>query len=129
MCIYGAISRDCDCHMNLTSLTSAPILHTDGRIGERTDYQFAYTIGHTGYMSTDITSSLLFEQQLAISTTKELFGSLEDPVDIQQPPPHVVDYWFDQLGLSLETSSSKNPSNATSSSPQLPMLDSTTYVR
>jgi len=79
-------------------------------------------------MSTDITSSLLFSSQPAISATNEPFESLGNPVDIQQPPPHVVDYWFDQLGLSLNSTSPENPSNARGSSFQYPLFDSTTYV-
>jgi len=79
-------------------------------------------------MSTDITSSLLFAREPAISATNEPFGSLGNLVDIQQPPPYVVDYWFDQLGLSLDSISSGNPSNAISSSLQYPLFDSTAYV-
>jgi len=128
MYICDAISRDCDCNMNSTRLPSAPILHAVARIGERIDCQYAYTIDHTGSLSTDITSGLLFARQPAISATNEPFEILGDPVDIQQPPPHVVDYWFDQLGLSLDPTSSENPSNATGSSFQFPLFDRTTYV-
>ena len=49
-------------------------------------------------------------------------------MDIQQPPPHVVNYWFDQLGLSLDHTSSENPPNAAGSSPQFPLFDGTIYV-
>jgi hypothetical protein len=79
-------------------------------------------------MSTDITSSLAFAKQPAISATSEPHESLGNPVNIQQPPPHVVDYWFDRLGLSLDSTSLENPSNATSSSFQFPIFDGTTYV-
>jgi len=109
-------------------LPSAPILHADAGNGEITDYQYARTMGRPGSMSTDITSSLLFARQPAISATNEPFRSLVNLVDIQQPPPYVVDYWFDQLGLSLDSISSGNPSNARGSSLQYPLLDSTAYV-
>jgi len=49
-------------------------------------------------------------------------------MDIQQPPPHVVDYWFDWLGLSLDTTSSENPSNATGYPFQFPPFDGINYV-
>jgi len=128
MCISDAISCDYDCYMNSTSSPPAPTLHADARNGEGINYQYPYTAGHVGSMSTDITSSLLFARQPAISATNEPFESLCNPVDIQQPPPHVVDYWFDQLGLSLDPTPSENSSNATSSSFQFLSFDSTTYV-
>jgi len=130
MCILDAIScdSDSDCHMNSTGLSPPPILHADARIGERTDCQYACTVDHTGSLSTDITSSLLFARQPAISATNEPFESPGNPIEIYQPPPHVVDYWFDQLGLSLDPASPENPSNATNSSLQFPLFDSTTYV-
>ena len=128
MCICCAISCDCDCHMNSTRLPSAPILHADARIGERADCQYAYTISCTGSLSTDITSSLPFARQPAVSAANEPFESLGNPIGIQQPPPHVVDYWFAQLGLSLDPAPPENPSNATSSSFQFPLFDSTTCV-
>ena len=63
-------------------------------------------------MSEDITSALLFANRPVIP-----------PVDVQQPPPHVVDYWFDRLGLSLDPTSSDNHLNATGSPFQFPLLD------
>jgi hypothetical protein len=127
MGICEVISCDCDCHVNLTRLPSAPILYTNARIGERPDYPYEYNIDHTGSMSTDITSSLLFAGHLAISATNEPFESMVNPVNIQEPPTHMVNYWFDQLGLLLDPTS-ENPSNATSSSFQFLHFDRTTYV-
>jgi len=128
MCICNAISCDCDCHMNSTRLPSAPILHADARIGERTDCQYSYTADNAGSLSTDIRSSLLFARQPVIAVTNEPFEILGDPVDIQQPPPHVVDYWFERLGLSLDPAPPENLWNARSPSFQFPLFDSTTYV-
>jgi len=127
MCICNAISCDCDCHTNSTRLPSAPILHAGARIGERTDCQCSHTAGHTSSLSTDITSSLLSARQPAIAVTNEPFEILGDPVDIQQPPPHVVDYWFERLGLSLDPAPPENLSIARSSSFQSSLFDSTTY--
>jgi len=130
MCIYDAISCGCgyDHHMNSAGLPPAPTLRADARSGERINCQYTCTTCHNGSRSTDIASSLLFSSQPAISATNEPFGSLGNPIDIQQPPPRVVDYWFDQLGPSLDPVSPENPSNATSSSFQYPLSDSTTYV-
>ena len=43
----------------------------------------------------------------------QLFEGASDPLNIQQPPPDVINYWFDRLGLSLDPTSSQNPSNST----------------
>ena len=79
-------------------------------------------------MSADTTSSLLVARQPVIPEASGLFESTNNPVDIQQPPPHVVDYWFDRLGLSLDPTPSENPSNATSFPFQFPLLDGTSHV-
>ena len=128
MCIYGAISCDCNCLMNTAGSPTAPTLRAHARIGERINCQYAYTTGHTGSMSTDITSSLHFATQPVISATKEQFESTEDPIDMQQPPPHVVNYWYDHLELSLDLPSSENPSNATGPAFLFPLFDSTIDV-
>ena len=81
-------------------------------------------------MSTGVTSSLHFATQpvMIISATNEQFECTENPVDIQQPPPHVVDYWYDQLALSLDLKSSENPSNATGPASLFPPFGSTIDV-
>ena len=107
---------------------SAPFLHTDAKIGEKINYQYDYTTGHTGSMPEYITSSLLFARQPVISAPNESLESIENPADIHQPPPRVIDYWFDQLGLSVDPISLENPSNATSSPFQFPMVDGIIYV-
>ena len=116
--------------MDSPDLHSAPILHADAKSGDRVNCQYTNTTCtcFTGFMSAGTTSSLLFARQPAPSTTDEPFENTEDPVDIHQPHPHVVDYWFDQLGLSLDPSSSENPSNATGSPFQFPPFDGIEYV-
>src|SRR5258706_8597981 len=116
--------------MNSMGMHSTPILdlHADAEIGEREKCLYAYTTGHTNSMPEDITSSLLFARQPVISAPNESFERTEHPVDIQQPPPHVIDYWFYQLGLSLDPTSSENPPNATSSPFQSPLFNGITYV-
>ena len=46
----------------------------------------------------------------------------EGLMDIQ-PPPHVIDYWFDRLGLSLHPTSSGSPLNSTFFLTQSPLVD------
>ena len=79
-------------------------------------------------MFEDITSTSLFARQPVIPATSESFETTEHPENIQQPPPHVIDYWFYQLGLSLGPTSSEDPPNAVSSSFQVPLLDGIIYV-
>ena len=79
-------------------------------------------------MSGDIAFALLFARQPLASVTNESFESTENSLDIQQPPPHVIDYWFHRLGLSLDPTSSENPSNATGSLFQSPQFDGIIYV-
>ncbi len=107
---------------------SAPILHADAKVGEKINRQYACTPGHTGSMPEDITSSLLFAKHPVISATHESLERTEYLADIQQPPSHVVDYWFDRLGLSLDPSFSEHRPNATSSPFQFPMFDGIIYV-
>ena len=47
-----------------------------------------------------------------------------------QPPPHVVDYWFDRLGLSspLDPTPSGNHLNPTGFLPQFPPPNGNDYV-
>ena len=128
MCKYDTISCDYECLMSPARVHSVPILHADARIGEKINCPYEYTTGHTGSMFEDVTSTLLFARQPLTSATNESFESAENSLDIQQPPPHVIDYWFDHLGLSLDPISSENPSNATNSPFQFPQFDSIIHV-
>ena len=74
-------------------------------------------------MSAGTTSSSLFARQPVPSTTDEPFESTEDPVDMHQPHPHVVDHWFDLLGLSLDPTSSENLPDATGPPLQFTLFD------
>jgi hypothetical protein len=114
--------------MNSVGPHSTPILHVDAGHGVGMNCQYTYTTCHTAFIPADTTSSLLFAGQPVLSATDEFFGSTQYPMDIYQPPPHVVDYWFDRLGLSLDPRSSENPSNATGSAFQFPPFDSDSYV-
>jgi len=113
--------------MNLAGLHSATVLHADARRRDGINCHYTRTTYHTGVMSADATSSLHFARQGALSATDESFQSRKNPMDTQQPPPHVVDYWFDRLGLSLDPTS-ENPLNVTSSAFQFPRFDVTSNV-
>ena len=114
--------------MDSPGLHPAPILHADAKGGDQINCQYTHTTCRTGFMSECATSSLPLQSQPVLSTTDESFESTEDPIDIHQPPPHVIDYWFDQLGLSLDPTSLENPSNATDSPLQFPPFDGIDYV-
>ena len=114
--------------MNSLGLHSAPILYTDVKSGDKNDSQCTCTTCCTGFIPAGATSGLLFEREPRPSTTDRSFESTEDPIDIHQPPPHVVNYWFDWLGLSLDPTTSENPSNATGSLFQFPPFDGIDYV-
>ena len=107
--------------MNSPGLHSTPILHADAKSGERINCQYTHT---TGFMSACATSSLPMPRQPVPSKIDESLERTEDPLDIRQPPPHVVDYWFHQLGLSLGPTLSENPLNAKVSPFQFPLFDS-----
>jgi len=114
--------------MNSPGLHSALIMHADARIGETGDCSYAYTAVLTGPMSAATPTSLPFARQPTISITDESSEGTDNPMDKQQPPPHVVDYWFDRLGLSFDPTSSESPSNATGYPFQVPPFDDISYV-
>jgi len=107
--ISGDWDWDWDCYPpSGVSPYPSPILHSHAESDGETDYHRIYPTCHT---------SLPFPRQpvLSIPTADQSL------VNIQQPPVHVVDYWFDRLGLSLDPASSENPSNIPP--PGLPLLD------
>ena len=114
--------------MNPPGLHSAPFLHANAKRGDRINCQHAHTTCSTSYISACSTSSLPFARQPVPSTIDELFESTNHQMDIHQPPPNVVDYWFDQLGLSLDPISSETPSNATDSPFQFTLFDGINFV-
>ena len=128
MCINDTIYCDYGCLMSPARLHSVPIVHANARIGERINCAYEYTTDRTGSMSEDITSTLPFAGQPLTSATNESFESTEISLDIQRPPPRVIDYWFDHLGLSLDTTSSENPSSITRSPLQFPQFDGIIHV-
>ena len=131
MCIHNITYCGIDCCLPQISLHSAPISHSDARSGERINCHSTHTQFHTSYTSADVdtTSSVAFESVPVFSAADKSFESMEDLVDIQ-PPPHVIDYWFDRLGLSLDPTSSEpgNPSDPVGFLCAFPPLDGNHYV-
>ena len=114
--------------MDSPGLHPAPILHADAESGHQINCQYTHTTCRTEFMPACATSSLPFASQPVPSTTDESFESTEDPIDIHQPPPHVIDHWFDQLRLSLNPTSSETPSTAIDSPFQFPLFDGIDFV-
>ena len=108
---------------------SVPSSHGDARSGERIYYHSTHSPSHTSYTSLDVDTapSLALASVPVFSAIDESFESMVDMVDIQ-PPPHVIDYWFDRLGLSLDSTSSGNPSDAVGFLFPFPRLDGNDYV-
>ena len=90
----------------------SPLQYSDAQEGENTTN--AYTSWDINLTSTPATSSLPFARLPGFSATEQSFEGTNDLLNIQQPPPDVVDYWFDWFGLSLDPPSSQNVSNSTS---------------
>ena len=129
MCIHNTTYYDNDCCSPTGNLPPASISHDNERSGERINYHSTHTPFHTGYTSPDVdtTPSLALASVPVFLAADQSLQSMEDLVDIQ-PPPHVIDYWFDLLGLSLDTTSSENPSDSVGFLCRFPPLDGSDYV-
>ena len=131
MCIHNTMYYHSDCCLPSGILHSAPISHCNARSGERINYHSTHTPFHACCTSPDIgtTPSLALASVPVFSAADQSLQAIEDLVDIQ-PPPHVVDYWFDRLGLSLDPTSSwsGNPSDSVGFLCAFPPLDGNHYV-
>jgi len=121
MCIHGATSCDCDVRLPSTDLHSSPILYSIADSGERIDHH--YITGYANFTSTDTALSSPPAQWPVRSTPDQPVETTENSLNIQQPPGHVNDYWFDWPGLSLDLPSSGNSSSLTNFSSQFPFFD------
>ena len=129
MCIHNATYCDSDCCLPQGSSHSAPISHDDARSEERINYHSIHSLFRTSYTSPDVeaTPSLALASVSVFSAADQSLENMEDLVDIQ-PPPYVIDYWFDLLGLTLDTTSSGNPSDSVGFLFPFPPLDGNHYV-
>ena len=116
MCIHKTTYHHSDCCL---PPGSALISHSDTRSGEGINY------GTT--VDVEDTPSLALASVPVFSAIDQSFESMVDMVDTQ-PPPHVIDYWFDRLGLSLDPTSSGNLSDSVGFLYSFPPLDGNDYV-
>jgi len=121
MCTHDATSRDCDVCLLSTDLHSGPILYGVTDSGERIDYH--YTTGYANFTSTDTALSSPSAHHPVRSTPDQPVETTENSMNIQQPHYHVIDYWFNRLGLSLDLPSSGNSSNLTNFSSHFPFFN------
>ena len=123
MCIQNTTSHDYDCSLPSGSVHVAPISDRNARNGERINWSYTHTPAHTRFISPDATSSSVSASLPAFSAIDQFFEAVEDSIYTQQPPPHVINFWFDRLGLSLDPTPWGNPSNSAGFLPRLPPLD------
>ena len=128
MCIHNTTYYHPDCCSPPESLHSAPISHG---IGGRIDSHSIHTPFRTSCAPQDVDTapSLALASLPVFSAADQTLQSMEDLVDIQ-PPPHVIDYWFDILGLSIDpiSSESGNPSDSVGFLYPFPPFDGNHYV-
>jgi hypothetical protein len=87
-------------HARLVQLASSLNLRSyDFSLGNSTAIESMST--GTGELRERATARRTLETWIE-NSEHELFESTDSPVDIQQPPPHAVSYWFDRPGLSLD---------------------------
>ena len=120
MCIYDSTSCDCNVCLPSADLYSAPILYGVADSGERINCH--YTTAYADFTSTDTALSSPSAQWPVRSTPDQPVETTDNSMNIHQPPDHVIDYWFDQLGLSLDLSS-ENSSNLVNFSSQFPLFN------
>jgi hypothetical protein len=127
MCIYDIITSDCDYSVSSDSWDPA---HNLGQCEQppRGAIKCGYidTTYYTSFTSPEPAPMMPSARQQVLSSTDQPFE--ENLVDMQRPPPHVVDYWFDKLGLSLDPTSSEGSSNSTAISSELSLIDAIDYV-
>ena len=121
MCMHYATSCDCDVRLPPTDLHSAPIPYDAADSGERFDYH--YTTAYANFTSTDTALSSPFARWPVRSTPDQPVETTDNSMNIHQTPEHMIDYWFDWIGPSLDLPSSENSSNPTNFSSQFPLFD------
>ena len=64
-----------------------------------------------------------FPSEVDITSTQYAYEGSVNPDCVEQPPAHVIDYWFHRLGLSLDAPLGGNPSDLLNLSSSLSDLD------
>ena len=106
MCIYSTGSSDCDCPQSSGGLLSH-LEHHNAQEAEKSTN--AYDIDFTPAAALFLSSA----GQPGFCASDQSLGGTNDPPNIHQPPPNVIDYWFDLLGLSFDPAPSEDSSNLT----------------
>ena len=118
MCIHSG--TPCVC-LPSTDAHSAPVLYDVADSGERINYHC--TTDYTNSTSTNTALSSPSAQWPVRSTPDQPVETMGNSMNIQQPPYHVIDSWFDWFGLSVDPPSSENSSNLNNFLSHFPLFD------
>ena len=88
-----------------------PSSHGAGENVPHRDYMKAGTISSSSQFNTSqamlpllaTTSRIPSDPDILLASTQRTYEGSENPTNMVQPPDDVIDYWFHQLGLSLDT--------------------------
>src|SRR5258708_6883270 len=111
MCIQNTTSRDGNSYQPGGSLHSAPIPPGHATNEGRSNSHYSHTPYRTPLTSPAAASNFALASMPVFSAIDQSPETMEELM-YMQPPPHVIDYWFDRLGLSLDPPSAENPSNS-----------------
>ena len=123
MCIHNVISGDYDCFLFSKGFHSDSIVYGDGESRGKIGCHSNYTIGYTDLTSGHPVPNSPSAGRPVPYTIDQSFETAEHQINTQQPPSHMIDYWFDRLGLSLDPASLENPLNPTNVLTQWPPVD------
>ena len=116
MCTHGACSNDCDYSLPSNGLGSAPIPHANAESGDSTNYHYTYSAHHPPFILHSVGLP-------GPSAADQAFEGAENPVNIQQPPPGVADYWSGWAKHSLDPPPSENAPNPANFLSRFPPID------
>jgi hypothetical protein len=111
------------CRCSGASLSS-PLIHDDeAKTVSNIEFHNLYPPSYCPSIPIVVAPSPAYGEQPAPS-----FKGAGNPDYTQQPPDHVIDYWYHQLGLSVQTPSAETLSNSTTlpssfPAPPFPVLD------
>lgn len=87
---------------------AAPIGDGTAKWGDRIDFNNNYKTGHANFIPSHPAPC---SPSAVPSVADQWFETRENPINIQSTPSCAVNYWFEQLGLSLGPTPLENPSN------------------
>lgn len=89
---------------------SVPIGDGTAKWGDRIDFNNNYETGHANFTPSHPAPC---SPSAVTSVADQSFETRENPINIRSTPSCAVDYWFEQLGLSLGPTPPENPSDPT----------------